>query len=193
MGHIQVAAASVSLALHRDAAGLTLKIDNSGPPFKFEFAPDLPLGATIRRSAFNRRPAAASLESFTQQTNARVALDAPHGSSELRLDIAGGISVIPDQPPPMPGDPSSGVRIIDVHLDGNTLIIVADVPADRASHLRLKTGWQVANAQGATVEPVAPGMVQLTFAAAPDASSPYRRAQVRIALSKVQQPASAYQ
>jgi len=190
--HIQVAAASVALALHRDAAGLTLKIDNSGPPFKFEFTPDLPLGATIRRSAFNRKPAAASLESFAQQTSARVALDAPHGSSELRLDIEGGISVILDQPAPMPGDPSSGIRIIDAHLDGDTLIVVADVPADRASRLRLKTGWQVANAQGATVESVAPGIVQLTFAAAQSASSPYLRAQVRIALNKVQEPASTY-
>ncbi len=182
VGHIQVAAASVSLALHRDAAGLTLKIDNPGPPFEFEFAPDLPLGATIRKAVFNQRPIAVSLESLPQQTSARVVLDAPHGSSELRLDLEGGISVIPDQPAPMLGDASVGIHIIDVHIEGNTLIVAADVPADRASHLRLKTGWQVANAEGATVEPVTPGMVQLTFAAAQDASSPYRRVQARIAL-----------
>jgi hypothetical protein len=182
VGHIQLAAASVSLALHRDAAGLTLKIDNPGPPFKFEFVPELPLGARIRQAVFNHSPITASLESLPQQTNARVILDAPHGSGELRLDIEGGISVIPDQPAPMLGDASVGIQIIDVHIEQDTLIVSADVPSDRSSHLRLKTGWQIASAKGATIEPVAPGMFQLTFAAAHEAPSAYRRAQARISL-----------
>jgi glycogen debranching enzyme len=182
LAHIQLSGASVSLELHRDADGITLGIDNSGAPFKFEFVPDLPLGAKLRRAVFNHQPVAGTVESFQQQTNARVTLNAPHGKSELRLDLQGGISVIPDAPEPLRGDPSVGIRIVDVHLEGSALKVAADVPVDRASHLRLKTTWEIAGADGATVQPIAAGLVELTFAATHDASTPYRRAQATIEL-----------
>lgn len=176
LSHIHLAAASVSLALHRDGTGLSLDIDNSGPPFTLDFQPDISLGATLQRAALNQHPVAAMIERYPQQADAKVVFEAPQGKSQLRLDLEGGVSVIPDTPSPLLGESSVGVKIIDVHFEANRLSIAADVPADRTSHLRLKTNWNIATSSGVTVETIAPGIVELTFSATPNAASSYRRA-----------------
>ena len=177
---ISLAAATVSLAIHRDGTSLSLDIDNSGPPFTLEFRPDLPLGATLQHAALNQHPVAATIEKYPQQAEAKVVFEAPKGKSELRLDLEGGVSVIPDTPSPLLGEPSFGVKIIDVHLEGHRLSIAADVPADRTSHLRLKTNWNIAASSGVPVKTIAPGIVALTFFAAPNAASSDRHAQAVI-------------
>jgi hypothetical protein len=183
LAHIRLSAQSISLALHRTASGLTLGIDNPGDPFQFEFAPDLPLGAKLRSAILNDHPIAGIVESFPQQTNAKIVLNAPHGRSELHLEIDGGVSVIVDAPHPILGDPSTGIRIIDVHLDGTLLSIDADVPTDRASYLQLQSAWKMTSAGGGTVQPIAPGLVKLAFAAARDASATYRRAHATLKIT----------
>jgi glycogen debranching enzyme len=179
---IQLAGASVSLSLHRDANRLTVVIDNAGEPFKFEFSPDLPLGATALHALFNHQTIVAKAETYPRQTSATVIADAPHGKSEVQLDWSGGISIIQDVPALQLGDPSAGVHIVDVHCEGKTLTIAADVPTDRASQLHLKTDWPITHVDGATVRPRVDGLVELTFAATQGASSPYRRANVTVAI-----------
>lgn len=175
LAKIQLSGRSISLALHRTADELTLRIDNPGDSFELEFAPDLPLGAKLLRTVFNARPIAATLESYRQQTNAKVTLSAPHGHSELQLAFVGGISVITDAPHPMLGEASTGVRLIDVHLDGNRLTIDADVPTGRASHLQLQTAWKTASASEVIVQQIGPDLGDVTFAETPNASTPYLR------------------
>jgi len=176
ISHIQLSATSVSLVLGRVGDNITLKIFNPGEQFEFEFSPDLPLGAKLRGAVFNHHLVAVSIEDYLQQTNARVALTVPHGDSELQLDLRGGVSVIPDAPDPRLGDPSIGVRIIDVRLEASTLTIAADVPTDRTSRVRVKSASQVAGVKGATVRSITSGLVELTFAADHNASGSYRRA-----------------
>ena len=76
----------------------------------------------------------------------------------------------------MLGDRSTGVRIVDVHLDGALLNIDADVPTDRASQLQIETTRKIGGAIGADLRQMEPALVNLTFAATPNASAPYRRA-----------------
>lgn len=180
VARIPLAAASLSLTLHRDEDGMTLEVDNSGPSFKLQFQPDIPLGATLRRATLNRHPIAASIESSAEQTEARATFDAPHGKSELRLDLQGGVSIIPDVPQPLLGDASSAMHIVGTSLNQRRLSIAADIPVDRASHLRLKTAWKIASSDGATVQTVAPGLVDLTFSSTQDASATYRRANATV-------------
>jgi glycogen debranching enzyme len=180
---IQLGGTSVSLVLHREASNLKLIIDNPGDPFKLEFSPDLPLGATVLRASFNHQATAAKLEEFPQQSNATVIVDAPHGKSELQLDWQGGISIIQDGPAPQLGDASSSIHIVDVHFEGKTLILAVDVPTDRASRLRLKTPWRIAHVEGATLQPESDGLSQIIFAAAQQNANPYRRANAVIEIN----------
>ena len=182
IAHIRLSGASLSLALHRDDNGLTLEIENPGPPFKLQFQPNIALGATVRQGTLNHQPIAAAVENRLQQTEAKVDVDLPQGKSELRLDIQGGVSVVPDGTEPLLGDASAGMHMVGVHLEHNRLTIAADVPVDRTSHLQIRTVWKIASVDGASVQTVAPGVVELTFPAIHNAAVPYRRVTAAIEL-----------
>jgi len=180
LAHIRLSAAVISLTLHRDDRGIALEIENPGLPFHLVFQPDIPLGAALLHATLNQQTIPAVLENNPQQTEASVVIEAPHGKSELRIELQGGVSVIPDLPDPVLGDASHGIKIVDVHLERYKLRIAADVPVDREAHLRLKTPWKVVNSVGVTVEAPTPGFAEITFAPAPNASALYRRAQAII-------------
>jgi hypothetical protein len=163
------------LTLHRTAAGLTLKIDNPGDDFRFEFNPELPLGAKLVRTYLNERKISAVLQQHAQETDAHVVFDVPHGASELHLNFQGGVSVIANQPAPLIGEASHGIRVIGVHLEGRVLTVDADVPSNEESYLQLQTGWQILSVRDVSASPTPDGRVELTFAASHNAD-PYRRA-----------------
>ncbi len=182
VAHIRLSGPPISLALHLDADELTLHIENPGAPFQLDFAPNVPLGAKLRRAIFNDHAIACTFENYPEQTDAKALLGVPHGRSELRVAYSGGISIVADAPRPMLGDPSTDIHIVDVDLTGTLLTIDADVPTGRASHLHLKTDWKMANAAGVTVQQIEPGRMELTFAESPGASGPYRRTQATLKL-----------
>jgi hypothetical protein len=184
VSRISLAGASISLKLHRTAHQLMLEIDNSGGVFKFEFAPELPLGATLRRTVFNHRAIPGAVENSSRETDASVALDLPHGKSELRLDYEGGIEVTADEPEPKPGDASEGIRIVDICIEKNALTIDADVPTARASLLQIHTAWKIAKADGVTLQPTADGVTGIVFAAAHDSTTAYRRARATLEIKR---------
>jgi hypothetical protein len=178
ISHIHISDSTVSLALHRTLGGLTLDIDNSGNSFKFDFDPQIPLGASLGRAEFNHHPIEIKLDSYPQEASARATLDVPHGKSELHMDVQGGISMIDDVPSPLLGETSTDIHVITFQLDGNTLTIAADVPADHTSHMQIQTAWKVASADGVTMRPIAPDRVELMFAPNYDAAAKgtFRRA-----------------
>ena len=186
ISHVRLSGATVSLALHRTRDGLMLDLDNSGKPFKFDFDPQIPLGATLGPAEFNHQPIEIKLDSYPQEASARASLEVPHGKSELQIDVQGGISAIDDAPSPLLGETSIGIHVITFQLDGNTLTIAADVPADRTSHLQIQTPWKVAGADGVTIRPIAPDRVELTFAPNHDAAAKgtYRRAQATLQIMR---------
>ena len=126
------------------------------------------------------------LDAHAQETDAVVDFTAPHGTSELKIQWAGGLSVINPVETPLPGAASAGVRVIDTHLQGKVLTLVADVRSDRASHLQMRTAWKVTGAEGAEVSFIAPDMLEVTFAPsdAPLPTGSYRRVQAVLHLKK---------
>jgi hypothetical protein len=76
----------------------------------------------------------------------------------------------------MLGDRSTGLRIVDLHLEGSLLTIDADVPTDRSSQIELQTSLKLTNASGAALKQIAPTEMELTFAATFGAPSSFRRA-----------------
>ncbi len=179
VAHINAGSASgITLALHRSPSAITLQIDNPGSPFPCVFDPELPLGASLGRAYLNQQKIAATLEQHPQETDAHITFNLPHGSSELRLEVHGGVSILTDTPAPALGEPDQGIHVIGAHLEGTALTIDADVPTGQQSHLELKTTWQSTSAQGATLAPASPGMTNLIFPVTPDSSTPnpYRRA-----------------
>jgi glycogen debranching enzyme len=180
--NIHLSNALVSLAFDRTPQGLTLSIDNAGPPCSFIFSPELPLGAHLGAASLGDQPIAVELESNPQETDAHVALTAAHGKSELHIEVQGGVAVIAESPQPKLADASAGVRVIRTNLAGNVLTLEADVRSDRESRIQLQTVWGIANVEGADLTPTGNGIVGLAFPANRDKSSPgsYRRARVTV-------------
>jgi hypothetical protein len=178
--NIKLCGSSISLTLHRTAGEVTLELNNPGDPIQLEFAPDLPLGSKLLSASFNNHPAAAKIESHPQQSIAKVMLTVPHGSSRLRLELSGGISVVVPAPHPQLGGVSTGLYIVNAILDGNSLSIDADVPADHTSSLLIQTARKLRNTQGAAAESITPNRLEVTIAAVPNPTSQYRRAHVTL-------------
>jgi glycogen debranching enzyme len=182
--HVKLSNSSIALRVRRTPRGLNLEIDNAGSPCKISFAPQIPLGARVGRAELNHHRVTAVMETHPQETDVRIRFDAPHGGSELSIDVQGGVSVIADSATPLLGMPSAGIHVIGTSLAGNTLTIVADVPSDRESHIQLQTEWRVAGVTGAALQRGADGLVGLAFAASPDASviAPYHRVTASVEL-----------
>ncbi len=177
--HVQLGRASLDLTLHRTEQGFTLAIDNAGPPCTIEFVPQLPLGARIVRAELNHKAVAVAQDSYPQETDARLTLNAPHGSSELTLNVEGGVALLQAPPTLQLGQPSRGVRVVDMTLAGHALTLNANVPTDRDAHLQLQTGWTLEKAEGATAQLLPNGPLDLLFApkAEETYAGPYRRVQ----------------
>ena len=175
--HVNLSDASIDFRLQRPRQGLTLEIDNAGSPCKISFAPQIPLGAHVGHAELNHQQLATVMETHPQETNVRMQFDAPHGRSDLSIDVQGGISVITDSSSPLLGMPSTGIHVIGTSLEGNTLTILADVPSDRKSIIQLQTEWRVVGVKGAILQPDAGGLVRLAFTASLNASitEPYHR------------------
>ena len=175
--HVNLSDASIDFRLQRPRQGLTLEIDNAGSPCKISFAPQIPLGAHVGRAELNHQQLATVMETHPQETNVRMQFDAPHGRSDLSIDVQGGVSVITDSSSPILGMPSTGIHVIGTSLEGNTLTIVADVPSDSKSTIQLQTEWRVVGVKGAILQPDAGGLVRLAFTASLNASitEPYHR------------------
>lgn len=171
---VRLSSSSLDLTLHRTAQNLTLTIDNTGPPCAFEFAPELPLGARITHAELNHQSIEASIDTHPQETDARIALTAPHGTSKLSFDVEGGVTLRQTPPTPELGQLPGGVHVVGMTLDGRTLTLTADVPADRDAHIYLGTRWTPGKIDGATVKVLSDGRIDLFFPASTE-TAPYRR------------------
>jgi len=168
---IQLAGASVSLSLHRDANRLTVVIDNAASPSSLNSLPTFLLSHGLARSvqSSNHRRQSGDLSAADQRNGHR---RRSARKSEVQLDWSGGISIIQDVPALQLGDPSAGVHIVDVHCEGRRSQSPPMFP--RIAH-RNCTSRPIGNhhVDGATVRPRVDGLVELTFAATQGASSPY--------------------
>ena len=163
ISNIPLSGAKISLTLHQTTTELILDLQNPGEPFHLIFAPDLALGASVDAAELNHRKLAITTEQHPQDTSARAVFQVMHGANEAHVALHGGISIITTNPPPLLGDSSHGLRVIDVHLAGDSLVLDADVQPHGVATLQLETPWQILNATGAIVEPLAPNLSQLTF------------------------------
>lgn len=183
VSNIPLAGRSVSLRLHRTPNSLSLQIENSGSPFQLKFTPNLPLGAEILNARLNDSPIDATIGNFPQQTVAQVALTAPHGTSRLMLAVKGGVSIIPDEYFPEAGQPSAGIRIVDLRLSGRKLTFVVDVPTGRSSRLNLQSAWKLVSQGNTSLQLIGPRLYRLNFPPDSTLSAHYHQLHAEVAIN----------
>jgi hypothetical protein len=156
----------------------------------------LQMGATQFRSNFvlicpweqswfaNGKVVAGKVEAHPQQTEASIDVDVPHGTSSLQITFEGGFTLIPENSPPLLGEPSIAPHVVGIHLDQGHFTIDVDVPTGRTSHLQIESDWRMANAIGASMSKVAPNRTDFEFAADPANIASYRRAHLVIDVAR---------
>ena len=163
LSNVAVGSSKVSFTMQQSASELSLKIDNSGPAFELDFNPELALGASTQRAMFNERSLSVQIDRQPGETSAKLSAHVPHGTSELRLLVTGGVSLRVPAKLPLLGETSTALHLVDAHFEGDTLRITADVADEEHASFECESSWPVTLLRGATAEAVGKGVTRLHF------------------------------
>lgn len=160
---------TIGFDLHQDSSTIALDMHNEGGPASIDFAPEIPLGATIITSQCAGKSTTALVEEHEQDKNARLNILAPSGNSHCDIHYSGGVALILPSPSVQHGDPSTGMKLTSLRLDGRRLSIDVEVNSAASNHFRIRTPWKVRSIEGAHLIPNASGIstVEITPPAGP--------------------------
>lgn len=162
---VPLSGAQVSFTLHQNNSALDLKVDNPGATFLLNFSPTLPLGAIVEHAEINHHAVQIALSQDLPDTVANLISEVPHGPTDVRMTLRGGISIFPNDPQLLLGDPSRAIHIVDIHLVDKSLKISVDIPINRVATLDVLTDWKLINPTNARLDTIAPGIDRITFRA----------------------------
>jgi glycogen debranching enzyme len=148
--NIQIPGAKVALMWCRTKDGSDLETINSGQPIHLIYSPEVSLGSQLTGATWNGQPIPARLNEHGQASDVKIEISVPHGTAHLRLDYAGGVSLMVSNVDPLLGNSSRAIRVIGVTLRGDTYIVNADVDPSRVSTFQLRTGRKITAVHGAT-------------------------------------------
>ncbi|HKU14075.1 MAG TPA: hypothetical protein VJQ52_06740 [Steroidobacteraceae bacterium] len=185
---IMVGDSQIALELSRSPGEVALRIRNAGGPVKLSFDPELPLGAKVRSARIEQREVAATLLQHPQDNHAHVDIDVPSGETLLHLAYSGGVAIVPAASRPVLGEPSRGMKIVGVSLQGRTYTIELDHLASQPARFELRTPWKIAEARGATFGSTSPTSYALEIGATPATDQrAYRRSTVTVTFASTDQ------
>lgn len=121
--NVRMGAARLTLRLERTAEAVTLRVDNPGAPVAIDFAPEVPLGATMAGGSVGDRPAAVAVEEHAHDRHARVRFTAASGSTTVRIALTGGVLVAPIAPLPTLGQRSRNPILARAQIEGDALVL----------------------------------------------------------------------
>lgn len=183
--HVRAGKSELSIRMTQSASEIRLDIENPGPPLKFLFAPEIPLGAKPATAKLGSRPVAVSLEQHPQDSHAKVEFELASGSSSLAVHYAGGVAIFPDLPRPRVGDGSQTIKIISTTLQGRIFTVDFDYIPSSGTSFAVRTPWSIDDIRGGTMQKVGPDLYRCKINSDPanrDAGD-YRHGVVSFALS----------
>jgi glycogen debranching enzyme len=155
--HVRVGSSDLQFQLSASQTEIRLEVQNTGGPVKLTFAPEIPLGTQLGRARLQGHPVSVSLESYREDTHAKVDVGLPHGDSLIAIDYSGGVEIEPAAQVLAVGDASHGIKITRVNLQGETYTVDYDyLPAASAS-FELYTPWTITRVEGARLEKLSQG------------------------------------
>jgi hypothetical protein len=181
---VRVGDALLALEWRRSGGQISLQVENQGEPVRMEYAPGLPLGATLQSARLGGAPLQTTEENHSQETRAHLAFTAPHGASEVTIQFSGGVSISVPQPELIAGDTSSQLRIIATHLEAGSLGMEVDAPCGHESPLELRSPWKITPASGVQVRAAEPDRFEATVAGPSCAAGSYQRIPIAFAIQR---------
>ena len=180
--NVRLPSSTLDLSWSQTRDGSELEIVNRGAAAHLEYKPEIPLGARLTGARLNGRPIASQLKKYPQSNDATMELEIPGGTSHVILEYSGGVSLILPRVHPLLGDPSHTLKVIGVHLDGNTYTLDAQVDNASLSTFQLRTERKVVAVDGARWKAVSPETYELTIEPSSDSNHArgYRPVVIRV-------------
>jgi hypothetical protein len=160
--NIQLPQAKIDLIWTRTDGGSSLEAINSGDGIDLAYRPEIPLGSALQSAHFDGKSIHARLQTHEQDAHATVDLELPHGTSQITLEYSGGVSLVLPQVTPRIGNPSHGMKLIDVKLNGSEYTIDAEVDSSEKSNFQLRTDRKIGVIHGATWKSLSADTYELT-------------------------------
>lgn len=113
---------TLNLDMKQSEAGVSLHVENSGPPISLDFSPEIPLGARSPRATLNGSMLPVTLEPHGQDLHCRVRFSADK-IAHIAITFEPGLRIWLPQPTLRIGDKSRGLRILT-----RNLMVEATVP-----------------------------------------------------------------
>lgn len=182
--HVRLPESTLSLVLRQSMHDVDLEIRNDGKATKLLFEPEIPLGARLLEAKFEARVVPAETEIFAEDEHAKLTLDIPAGVSHCHLEFKGGVAIIVPAHELHVGDASTGVKLTNLRLQGRTLVLEADVHAQREATFLLRTPWKITALEGAVAVALSDTLYKITVfrnAAAAATGYTHSRATLRFA------------
>lgn len=154
---VRVGESMLKLQLRRLHDGIELAVENSGPHVSIEFKPEVPMGAADLNASVEagQRKALrlqARIEQDAQDEHVATAFTAEKGDTHCRIRFRGGVQISVPHAELRIGDPSRGLRVVDVSLKGRTLSVTAYLNQAGKALFNVRSGWKLTDATGAEVE-----------------------------------------
>jgi hypothetical protein len=179
VSNIKLPNGTVAMVLARVRGGLDLQIENQGGPLELSFTPEIPFAARLDGATLDGKPLPVHKEEHQQDTHAALRFKVPSGKSDCFLRYEGGIAIGVEDPVPLVGESSRGVKLTSVAYDSKTLLLKADVRQDdNSSVITLRTDEKPLGAHGAKLVMIAQGEYQLIVDQTPDAI--YRHIEITV-------------
>jgi hypothetical protein len=170
------------MTLIRVPSGLELQLENSGGPIELVFSPEVPLGAHLSGAELDGKRVDVQTQENAQDEHANLQFTVPAGKSRCLIRYEGGLSLSVNNPAPLLGEPSKGIKIISVAYKPGSLRVSADVSRDAsASTIELRTNEEPFQPQGAKLTSVAKSTYDLIVDPETPGGSPatqYRHVQI---------------
>jgi glycogen debranching enzyme len=163
--NVHVGASDITMRMAESGSEVSLQMRNEGAPVQMVFNPEIPFGAKLKRAQLGSQSIAPTLEENEEDTHARVKFDLPHGSTQLTIRYAGGIMILSCPPQLEIGEASKAIKITGVNLKNRLYTVDFDRRPSAISSFEVRTPWTIQDAQGATLQAIAPGIYRLTIKA----------------------------
>ena len=149
--NVRVGASVLTLHLTRTGETLTLTAENAGPPVTIDFAPELPLAASLRGATVDQGKIATTLEEHEHDRHARLRFTARTGTTRARIDWAGGVIVAPSGPAPQLGQRSRNPILTRTRLNGDSLALDGWISEPTRAEVIVRSGLPLTALKGSVV------------------------------------------
>jgi hypothetical protein len=158
---VRMGNATLDFSFHQTINALTLSVENSGGPVRVLYRPEIPLGARAVRATVGGRKSAVRVETNAEDQHAVLDFSAPHGESEITIRYRDGIGIVMPASKPSLGQPSSGMKLTSVALEGTTLKLGVDEEPRRDNEFEIQTERSIRSSGHVRVQRLGPNRYSL--------------------------------